>query len=107
MKQGQDLACAAADVLVRLLCRVFARLPGWAGMRHGLKRPRLVLTPDREAQAARPACRPARSAPFYRRIRVDDRDRAMLAPARGYPGLAPGAAPLPALAGRVQGVRQI
>src|SRR3954449_12231458 len=55
------------------------------------------------AQAARPACRPARSAPFYRGIRVDDRDRAMLAPARGYPGLAPGAALLPAQAGRVQG----
>src|SRR4051794_19487249 len=69
---------------------------------------RLETAPPRphtrpRAQAARPACRPARSAPFYRGIRVDDRDRAMLAPARGYPGLAPGAAPLPALAGRVQG----
>src|SRR4051812_32713298 len=49
------------------------------------------------------AYRPARSAPFYRCIRVDDRDRAMLAPARDYPGLAPRAAPLPALARRVQG----
>src|SRR3954462_5418968 len=48
MKQGQDLGCAAPDVFVRLGGRVFARLPGWAGMRHGLKRPRLVLAPDRE-----------------------------------------------------------
>src|SRR3954465_4323428 len=48
MKPGQDLGCAAPDVFVRLLCRVFARLPGWAGMRHGLKRPGLVLAPDRE-----------------------------------------------------------
>src|SRR4029078_11112354 len=55
MEQGQDLGCAAPDVFVRLLGRVFARLPGWARMRHGLKRPRLVLTPDRE-----PKLRPQR-----------------------------------------------
>ena len=48
MEQGQDLGRAAADVFVRLLGRVFARLPGWARMRHGLKRPRLVLAPDRQ-----------------------------------------------------------
>src|SRR3954471_21216377 len=46
MKQGQDLGCAAADVFVRLGGRLFARLPGYAGMRHGLKRPPLVLAPD-------------------------------------------------------------
>src|SRR4051794_25763536 len=46
MEQGQDLGCAAADVFVRLLGRVFARLPGYPGMRHGLKRPGLVLAPD-------------------------------------------------------------
>src|SRR3954451_11714577 len=48
MKQGQDLGRAAPDVFVRVLGRVVARLPGCARMRHGLKRPRLVLTPDRE-----------------------------------------------------------
>src|SRR3954470_22268612 len=48
MEQGQDLGRAAADVFVRLGGRVLARLPGYAGMRHGLKRPRLVLAPDRE-----------------------------------------------------------
>ena len=48
MEQGQDLGGAAPDVLVRLLGRVFARLPGWAGMRHGLKGAGLVLTPDRQ-----------------------------------------------------------
>src|SRR3954452_17455273 len=30
--------------------RVFARLPGYAGMRHGLKRLRLVLAPDRQSK---------------------------------------------------------
>src|SRR3954447_3383456 len=45
----------------------------------------------------------ARSAPFYRRIRIDEGERAMLAPARGHPGLAPNAALLPAQPGRVQG----
>ena len=48
MEQGQDLGCAAPDVFVRLLGRVVARLPGWAGMRPGLKRPGLVRAPDRE-----------------------------------------------------------
>src|SRR5215207_154934 len=55
MEQGQDLGRAAADALVRLGGRVFARLPGYSGMRHGLKRPGLVLTPDRE-----PKLRPQR-----------------------------------------------
>src|SRR5215211_6507149 len=63
-------------------------------------RPRPRTRPT--AQAERPACKPARSAPFYRRIRVDAGDRALLAPARGHPGLAPGAALLPAQAARVQ-----
>src|SRR3954463_7507780 len=54
MKQGQDLGRATADVFVRLGGRVFARLPGWAGMRHGLKRPRLVLTPNGQPQLGAP-----------------------------------------------------
>src|SRR4051812_6067790 len=102
MEQGQDLGRAAADVFVRLL----GRSPSWAAMtrRHaarperGPPRPRTRPT----AQAVRPACKPARSAPFYRRIRIDAGDRALLAPARGHPGLAPGAALLPAQAARVQ-----
>src|SRR5215207_5911628 len=65
----------------------------------GPPRPRTRPT----AQAGRPACKPARSAPFYRRIRIDAGDRALLAPARHHPGLAPGAALLPAQAGLVQG----
>src|SRR3712207_892752 len=48
MEQGQNLGCAAADVLVRLGGRVFARLPRHTTMRHGLKGTGLVLTPDRE-----------------------------------------------------------
>src|SRR5215207_1792420 len=64
-------------------------------------RPRLRTRPT--AQAGRRVCRLARSAPFYRRIRIDEADRAMLAVAHPYPGLAPGAAFLPAQAGRVQG----
>src|SRR5215213_10487986 len=54
------------------------------------------------APAGCPAYRPARSAPFYRRIRIDAGNRAMLAPAPHHPGLAPGAALLPAQAGLVQ-----
>jgi hypothetical protein len=46
MEQGQDLGRAAADVFVRLRRWSPSRLPGWARMRHGLKRPRLVLTPN-------------------------------------------------------------
>src|SRR5215217_6102360 len=61
------------------------------------------LRTRRTAPAAPPACRLARSAPFYRRIRIDEADRAMLAVAHPHPGLAPGAAFLPAQAGRVQG----
>src|SRR5215207_4056684 len=57
----------------------------------------------RTAPAGRRVCRLARSAPFYRRIRIDEADRAMLAVAHPHPGLAPGAALLPAQAGRVQG----
>src|SRR3954469_4741061 len=48
MKQGQDLGGAAPDGFVRLEGGLAARLPGHAGMGHGLKRPRLVLAPDRE-----------------------------------------------------------
>src|SRR5215216_4121243 len=48
MEQGQDLGCAAADVFVRLLGRVFARMPCGAAMRNSLKRPGLVLAPDRQ-----------------------------------------------------------
>jgi hypothetical protein len=50
MKQGQDLGCAAADVFVRLLCRPPSWLPRHAGLRQGLKRPGLVLTPDRQPE---------------------------------------------------------
>ena len=50
MEQGQDLGCATPDVFVRLLGRVFARLPRHTGMWHGLKRPGLVLAPDRQPQ---------------------------------------------------------
>src|SRR4051794_7649047 len=48
MEQGQDLARATADVFVRLLGRVFVRLPRRAGMRHGLKGASFVLAPDRQ-----------------------------------------------------------
>src|SRR3954454_21883065 len=54
MKQGQDLGCAAADVFVRLLCRSPSWLPRHAGLWHGLKRPRLVLTPNGQPQLGAP-----------------------------------------------------
>src|SRR5215217_4878897 len=87
------------------------RAAGWPGVgaaamtrrdaaRPETARPRPRTRPT--AQAAPPAYRPAGSAPFCRRIRIDAGDRAMLAPARHHPGLAPRAALLPAQAGRVQ-----
>src|SRR5215212_2785393 len=55
------------------------------------------------AQVAPPACRPARSAFFGRRIGIADAHHAVRALAHRYAGLAPGAALLPAQAGLVQG----
>src|SRR5215204_6311711 len=48
MEQGQDLGCATPDVLVRLGGRSPLWLPRHTGMWHGLKRPGLVLAPDRQ-----------------------------------------------------------
>src|SRR5215218_3877177 len=87
------------------------RAAGWPGVRAAARilrdaarlerdRPRPHTRPT--AQAGPPAYRPARLAPFYRRIRIDAGNRAMLAPAPHHPGLAPGAALLPAQAGLVQ-----
>src|SRR3954468_12503910 len=53
-------------------------------------RPETAPPPPRTrppAQPEPPACKPPRSAPFYRRIRIDAGERALLAPARGHPGL--------------------
>src|SRR3954463_4831625 len=57
----------------------------------------------RTAQAGRPACRPARSAFFGRRIGIANAHHTVLALAHRDAGFAPGAALLPAQAGRVQG----
>src|SRR5215213_1389646 len=61
-------------------------------------RPRPHTRPT--AQAGRRACRPARSAFFGQSIGVADAQHTVLAPTRGHPGLAPGAALRPAQAGR-------
>src|SRR4051812_35767821 len=106
MEQGQDLGCAAADGFVRVLGRVVARLPGWARMRHGLKRPRLVLTPDRE-----PKLRPQRVglldqlflAKASGSLTRTTPYKAVLALAHRDAGFAPRAAFLPAQASFVQG----
>src|SRR6185369_9562339 len=88
------------------------RAAGWPGVgaaartrrdaaRPGTAPPRPRTRPT--APVGRRACRLARSAPFYHRIRIDAGDRALLAPAHDHPGLAPGAAFLPAQPSRVQG----
>src|SRR5215211_5559649 len=92
-RRGWIRAVAGPVALLAAMTRRHAARP-----ERGPPRPRTRPT----AQAGRPACKPARSAPFYRRIRIDAGDRALLAPARGHPGLAPGAALLPAQAARVQ-----
>ena len=50
MEQGQDLAGAAPDILVRPGRGVALRLPTAARLRHGLERTSLVLAPDRQAK---------------------------------------------------------
>src|SRR4051812_47500372 len=69
--------------------------------RLGTARPRPRTRPT--AQAAPPACRPARSAFFRRRIGIADAHHAVLALAHHHAGFAPGAALLPAQTGLVQG----
>src|SRR3954452_23472332 len=64
-------------------------------------RPRPRTRPT--AQAARPACRPARSAFFRRRIGIADVHHTVLALAHRDAGLAPGAALLPAQPSLMQG----
>src|SRR5215207_11634244 len=64
-------------------------------------RPRPRTRP--RAQAGRPACRPARSAFFRRRIGIANPHQAVLALAHRDAGFAPGAALLPAQPSLVQG----
>src|SRR5215207_11654203 len=88
------------------------RAAGWPGVRAAATTPRDAARPETArprprtrptAPAGRPACRLARSAPFYRRIGIADAHHAVLALAHHSVRLAPGAALLPAQAGRVQG----
>src|SRR3954469_1776574 len=66
----------------------------------GTGRPRPHTRP--RAQAAPPACRPARSAFFGHRIGIADAHHTVLARAHHHAGFAPGAALLPAQPSRVQ-----
>jgi hypothetical protein len=50
LKQGQELACAAPDILMGLGGGAPVRLPGTSGMRHRLERPGLVFAPNRQAK---------------------------------------------------------
>src|SRR3712207_2807429 len=50
MEQGQDLAGAAPDILVRPDGRAALRPPAAAQLRHRLERTSLVLAPDRQAE---------------------------------------------------------
>ena len=50
MEQGQDLARATPDILVRPDCRVTLRPPTAARLRYSLERTSLVLAPDRQAE---------------------------------------------------------
>src|SRR5215204_6330370 len=88
------------------------RAAGWPGVRAAARirrdAARLETAPPRPrtrptAQVGRRACRLARSAPFYRRIRITNAHHAVLALAPHHAGFAPGAALLPAQTGLVQG----
>src|SRR3954452_23383456 len=85
---------------------------GWPGVRAAARirrdAARLETAPPRPrtrptAPVGRRACRLARSAPFYRRIRITNAHHAVLALAHHHAGFAPGAALLPAQTGLVQG----
>src|SRR4029078_661266 len=50
MEQGQDLACATPDILVRPDCRVTLRAPTAARLRYSPARTSLLPPPDRQAE---------------------------------------------------------
>jgi hypothetical protein len=50
MEQGQDLAGATPDILVRPGCGLALRSPTAARLRYRLERASLVLAPDRQAE---------------------------------------------------------
>src|ERR1700750_1826962 len=52
MEQGQDLACAAADILVWLGGGLAVWPPTAARMRHSLERAGLIRAPNRQAKAS-------------------------------------------------------
>src|SRR3954466_9973700 len=88
------------------------RAAGWPAVRAAARIRRHAARLERDqprprtrptAQAAPPACRPARSAFFRRRIGIADAHHAGLALAHHHAGFAPGAALLPAQTGLVQG----
>src|SRR3954449_7085383 len=95
------------------LCRRgCTRAAGWPVLRAAAMMGRHAARPEtapprprtrRTAQAGRPACRPARSAFFGRRIGIANAHHTVLALAHRDAGFAPGTALLPAQAGRVQG----
>src|SRR6185437_5566089 len=76
---------------------------GWpCAARPGTDRPHPRTKPPGQGQ--RLACRPARSAPFCRCIRIGDADQAaLLTLAYHHARLAPGPALLPTKTGRMQG----
>src|SRR3954451_24156896 len=87
------------------------RAAGWPAVRAAARirrhAARLETAPPRPrtrptAPVGRRACRLARSAPFYRRIRIANAHHTVLALAHGDAGFAPGAALLPAQTGLVQ-----
>src|SRR5215204_6230121 len=88
------------------------RAAGWPGVRAAATTPRDAARPETApprprtrptAQVGRRACRLARSAPFYRRIRITNAHHTVLALAHHHAGFAPGAALLPAQPSLVQG----
>src|SRR3954471_4496759 len=87
------------------------RAAGWPAVRAAARirrhAARLETAPPRPrtrptAPVGRRACRLARSAPFYRRIRIANAHHTVLALAHGDAGFAPGAPLLPAQTGLVQ-----
>ena len=68
MEQGQDLAGAAPDILVRPGRGAASRPPAAARLRHGLEGTGLVLAPDRQAEGGAERVGPLDQPLFLNRV---------------------------------------
>src|SRR5215472_10492803 len=101
-EQGQQLGRATTEVLVWLPTWFALWLPGMAGLRNGLIRASLVLTPEWDAHRFSDAVGQVDQVALFLSLRVDDSHHARYALALGGAGRTPGPCALVRTAGRLQ-----